>query len=278
MLLHGHEPAWRCMNEAYTRVYKSRGLSLLWKVYFIKSHGHQYTQAHLLCESTPFALSRITNYTYTLPTHYTTTQPCTGCLGLCFGLNTSKQPTKPKYPDYLTRTRASRSTGTAIYLEKERNPRHNRRRTWSLPTRPGDASETSTISDRGDTQHLQLHRVESCQAYPQLRCIRCGGVRSRDYHYRHFDDPAKYPSVGICSRERTRCAWAKSNPEPELLKMADTRAVVQAGPGTGMETGNRVVTTGARIETVSRAVQAPLLDIHELPDTSTDTMDTKSCC
>lgn len=62
------------------------------------------------------------------------------------------------------------------------------------------------------------------------------------------------------------------------MKMADTRAVAQAGPGTGMETGNRVVTTGARIETVSKAVQAPLLDIHELPDTSTDTMDTKSCC
>ncbi|OJJ07384.1 hypothetical protein ASPVEDRAFT_56785 [Aspergillus versicolor CBS 583.65] len=169
------------------------------------------------------------------------------------------------------KTRASRSTGTAIYLENERNTRHNRRRTWSLPPRPCDASETSTISDRGDIQHL--HRVESCQGYPQLRCIRCGGVRSRDYHARHFDDPVKNPSVGICSRERTRCAWAKSNPEPELIKIADTRAVGTAVPGT-----DNKAATGNRIETVSRAVQAPLLDIHELPDTSADTMDTKSCC
>ena len=122
---------------------------------------------------------------------------------------------------------------------------------------------------------MHLHRVESYQAYPQLRCIRCGGVRSRDYHYRHFDDPTKFPSVGICSRERTRCAWAKSNPEPELMKMADTKAVITAVPGTRTDTK---AVTGTRSETVSRAVQAPLLDIHELPDTSADTMDTKSCC
>lgn len=63
------------------------------------------------------------------------------------------------------------------------------------------------------------------------------------------------------------------------MKMADTKAVTMAVPGTGTGTGtdNKVV-TGTRIETVSRAVQAPLLDIHELPDTSADTMDTKSCC
>lgn len=55
--------------------------------------------------------------------------------------------------------------------------------------------------------------------------------------------------------------------------MADTKAVATAVP----RTDNKPV-AGSRIETVSRAVQAPLLDIHELPDTSADTMDTKSCC
>lgn len=223
---------------------------------FDQAHSYKYIPAHLLCELSLHE-SRITRLVWP----YTTTQPCTGCLEPCFGLNTSKQTTQ--YPSDRTvsnRTRASRSTGTAIYLENERSTRHTRRRTWSLPTRPGDASETSTISDRGEGGGAHLHRVESYQAYPQLRCIRCGGVRSRDYHYRHFDDPEKYPSVGICSRERTRCVWAKSNPEPELMKMAD-KAV-----------------TGTRSATVSRAVQAPLLDIHELPDTSADTMDTKSCC
>lgn len=57
------------------------------------------------------------------------------------------------------------------------------------------------------------------------------------------------------------------------MKMADTKAVTMVVPGAD----NKAV-TGTRSETVSRAVQAPLLDIHELPDTSADTMDTKSCC
>ena len=44
----------------------------------------------------------------------------------------------------------------------------------------------------------------------QLRCELCNGRRSPAYHSRYYSDPVTYPSVGICSRRRTRCAAAKT--------------------------------------------------------------------
>ncbi|KAL5042416.1 hypothetical protein BDW71DRAFT_217015 [Aspergillus fruticulosus] len=162
--------------------------------------------------------------------------------------------------------KASRSTssGTTICLERSKSTgeRRDRPRTWSLPSNPPDDSSnfsfsTSSSRSRGSSysqthgqthRHTHsLHRVETynqaqCNnpmAVAQLRCIRCGGLRSREYHYRHFDDPVRYPSVGICSRQRTRCARAKSDPVP--------RAAMDP-PATA---------------------EAPVFDIPELPDTST---------
>ncbi|KAL4736903.1 hypothetical protein BDV11DRAFT_207236 [Aspergillus similis] len=157
--------------------------------------------------------------------------------------------------------KASRSTssGTPIYLERSNSTseRRNRPRTWSLPTNPPDDSSTASSRSRGSSYSQShghghghthsLHRVETYNqvqynnpmALAQLRCIRCGGLRSRDYHYRHFDDPVKYPSVGICSRQRTRCARAKSDPVPLAAMDPPATAV------------------------------APVFDIPELPDTST---------
>ncbi|KAL4812415.1 hypothetical protein BDW67DRAFT_193657 [Aspergillus spinulosporus] len=157
--------------------------------------------------------------------------------------------------------KASRSTssGTPIYLEQSKctSERRNRPRTWSLPTNAPDDSSTASSRSRGSSYSQgygyghghthSLHRVETYNqaqynnpmAVAQLRCIRCGGLRSREYHYRHFDDPVKYPSVGICSRERTRCARAKSDPVPLAAMDPPATAV------------------------------APVFDIPELPDTST---------
>jgi hypothetical protein len=157
--------------------------------------------------------------------------------------------------------RASRSTssGTPIYLEqsKSTSERRSRPRTWSLPTNPPDDSSTASSRSRGSSYSQShgyghghthsLHRVETYNqaqynnpmAVTQLRCIRCGGLRSREYHYRHFNDPVKYPSVGICSRQRTRCARAKSDPVPLAAMDPPATAV------------------------------APVFNIPELPDTST---------
>ncbi|KAL4783579.1 hypothetical protein BJX76DRAFT_357844 [Aspergillus varians] len=144
--------------------------------------------------------------------------------------------------------RSSRSTGNTIHLEREPSTetRHNRPRTWSLPTsKSSDESDTSTISQRS------LQRTESWNIYPYLRCIRCGRLRSREYHYRHFEDPVKYPSIGICHRERTRCARAMSDPEPEKKPEKEPEKEPELEP-------------------------QHLLDIYELPDTSTHLMQTKS--
>ncbi|KAL4902051.1 hypothetical protein BDW74DRAFT_181209 [Aspergillus multicolor] len=65
-------------------------------------------------------------------------------------------------------------------------------------------------------------------AVAQLRCIRCGGLRSREYHYLHFDDPITYPSIGICSRRKTRCARAKSDPVPMGLDLNQPPATAVA--------------------------------------------------
>ncbi|KAL4971798.1 hypothetical protein BDW66DRAFT_163419 [Aspergillus desertorum] len=162
--------------------------------------------------------------------------------------------------------KASRSTslGTPTYVEqaKSTSERRNRPRTWSLPTNPPDDSSnlsfpTSSSLSRGSSyshshgqDHGRTHSLQRVETYSwaqynnpmaaaQLRCIRCGGLRSRDYHYRHFDDPVRYPSVGICSRQRTRCARAKSDPEP-LASMDPPATAV-----------------------------APVFDIPELADTST---------
>ena len=164
--------------------------------------------------------------------------------------------------------RASRSTssGAPIYLEQSKgtSERRNRSRTWSLPTNPPDDSSTASSRSRGSSYSQShgyghghthsLHRVETYNqaqynnplAVAQLRCIRCGGLRSRGYHYRHFDDPVKYPSVGICSRQRTRCARAKSDPVPLAAMDPPATAV------------------------------APVFDIPELPDTSTSRPKTAS--
>ncbi|KAL4925226.1 uncharacterized protein BDV17DRAFT_294620 [Aspergillus undulatus] len=160
------------------------------------------------------------------------------------------------------RHKSSRSTETGIYLERESGSRQNRRRTWSLPPRPQTAepseSSTSTSTSSSSIISRGLYRTESHNYYPHLRCIRCGGVRSRDYHYRHFDDPVKYPSVGICSRERTRCARAKSDPPPPPAPMVHEYVEVH---GDGQ-------------------ARAPLWDICELPDTSAslDGLEAKSLC
>ncbi|KAL4759414.1 uncharacterized protein BDW70DRAFT_161702 [Aspergillus foveolatus] len=159
--------------------------------------------------------------------------------------------------------KASRSTssGAPIYFEQPKgtSERRNRPRTWSLPTNPPDDSSTASSRSRGSSYSQShgyghghthsVHRVETYSqaqynnpmAVAQLRCIRCGGLRSREYHYRHFDDPVKYPSVGICSRQRTRCARAKS----------------------------------AAMDPPATAV-APVCDIPELPDTSTSRPKTAS--
>ncbi|RDW68747.1 uncharacterized protein DSM5745_08507 [Aspergillus mulundensis] len=145
----------------------------------------------------------------------------------------------------------STSSGTPIYLERtpSTDDRRNRRRTWSLPTNPPDDSSNSSAStgsrSRGSStshgsthahsQHYSSRRHSHAHAHThthtynydanpnhnpnllavaQLRCIRCGGLRSREYHYLHFDDPIAYPSIGICSRRKTRCARAKSDPVP----------------------------------------------------------------
>ncbi|KAL6236538.1 hypothetical protein BDW75DRAFT_250077 [Aspergillus navahoensis] len=162
--------------------------------------------------------------------------------------------------------KASRSTssGTPISLERSESTsdHRNRPRTWSLPTNPPDDSSnfsfsTSSSRSRGCSYshshghgHGRTHSRHRTEAYneaqynkrmavAQLRCIRCGGLRSREYHYRHFDDPVKYPSVGICSRQRTRCARAKSDPVPLAAPDPPATAV------------------------------APVFNIPELPDTST---------
>lgn len=38
----------------------------------------------------------------------------------------------------------------------------------------------------------------------RLRCQRCGGMRSRTYHWRHYHGPIAYPAIGVCSRRRTK--------------------------------------------------------------------------
>ncbi|KAL3459005.1 hypothetical protein BJX64DRAFT_265578 [Aspergillus heterothallicus] len=171
------------------------------------------------------------------------------------------------------------------------NPRTraNRPRTWSLPTYnpqagthrhpsvsgsatpsgPRSRSDSSvTSSSRGTQTHpgtgagLRLHRTESyCSAAaaaaagpPCLRCIRCGGYRSRTYHYLHFDDPMSYPERGICSRERTNCARVKAREQMAAEKEMEMRL--------GLEP----------------EVEGDMGGVYELPDTSNESMETSSMC
>ncbi|KAL4804599.1 hypothetical protein BDV18DRAFT_153058 [Aspergillus unguis] len=147
-------------------------------------------------------------------------------------------------------TRSTSSTGTPIYLESSRpstSGRQHRRRTWSLPTNTlpessnpnchsnlhPSSSTSSRTSERG------LYRVETyTTTLPHLYCVRCDGLRSRDYHYRHFDDPIRFPAVGICSRERTGCMRAKTDPESyapggtplvDICELPDNSAAAEGG-------------------------------------------------
>jgi hypothetical protein len=38
-----------------------------------------------------------------------------------------------------------------------------------------------------------------------LRCKICHGRRSVLYHRKHSSDPIRFPSIGVCSRRRTKC-------------------------------------------------------------------------
>ena len=59
--------------------------------------------------------------------------------------------------------------------------------------------------------------VSSAVPSGPLRCQRCGGMRSRTYHCRHYHDPIAYPAIGVCSRRRTGCANTKMLKERSTL-------------------------------------------------------------
>ncbi|KAL4879653.1 hypothetical protein BJY04DRAFT_219992 [Aspergillus karnatakaensis] len=131
---------------------------------------------------------------------------------------------------------------------------HTRTRAWSLQssapststsasasattTRTRSTSNTSAFST-STTSHVRpsshLHRTLSHPHRPEitpqlhLRCARCNGYRSRGYHQRHFQDPAMYPSIGICSRAKTGCLGFKADAECGV----DT--VLRDGSGNGEE-------------------------------------------
>ncbi|KAL2850047.1 hypothetical protein BJX68DRAFT_255286 [Aspergillus pseudodeflectus] len=205
--------------------------------------------------------------------------------------------------------RATRSTSNPIHLEREPNTsasasssartRANRPRTWSLPTYqplegghrrfgststppsgPRSRSDSSVTSSSRGTQTgaglhnhlpapLQLSRMESCSAAcgsrPYLLCIRCGRYRSRTYHYLHFDDPVMYPERGICSRERTLCARVKAREQLAAEKREEMELELDMEKELGLDGEAGREGGGADIGD----------DVYELPDTSTESMNTR---
>ncbi|KAL2845301.1 hypothetical protein BJY01DRAFT_247774 [Aspergillus pseudoustus] len=101
---------------------------------------------------------------------------------------------------------------------------------------------------------------------PFLCCIRCGRYRSRTYHYLHFDDPVTYPEYGICSRERTDCAKAKAREQLAAEKEVEMEGRMGVGFGFGFEHEGDM------------GDMQDMRDVYELPDTSTESMETSSLC
>lgn len=66
-----------------------------------------------------------------------------------------------------------------------------------------------------------------------LRCQRCGGMRSRTYHWRHYHDPIAYPTIGVCSRRRTGCANAKMLKEQSTVDSGTMERSIAELPGWG---------------------------------------------
>ncbi|GLA44625.1 hypothetical protein AnigIFM63309_004389 [Aspergillus niger] len=71
----------------------------------------------------------------------------------------------------------------------------------------------------------------SAAASGRLWCQRCGGTRSRTYHWRHCHDPVAYPAIGICSRSRTGCAHTKTQKEPSPVDHGPMERSIAELPG-----------------------------------------------
>ncbi|OJJ51994.1 hypothetical protein ASPSYDRAFT_724134 [Aspergillus sydowii CBS 593.65] len=67
----------------------------------------------------------------------------------------------------------------------------------------------------------------------RLRCQRCGGMRSRTYHWRQYHDPIAYPAIGVCSRRRTGCANAKMLQERSTVDSGTMECSIAELPGWG---------------------------------------------
>ncbi|KAL2783621.1 hypothetical protein BJX66DRAFT_120097 [Aspergillus keveii] len=76
-------------------------------------------------------------------------------------------------------------------------------------------------------------RVSSAAQSGRLRCQRCGGMRSRTYHYQHFRDPIAYPAIGVCSRCRTGCANTKMLEERSTMDGGTMDRSIAELPGRG---------------------------------------------
>ena len=84
----------------------------------------------------------------------------------------------------------------------------------------------------------QSHRganapVSSAAPSGWLRCQRCGGMRSRTYHCRHYHDPIAYPAIGVCSRRRTGCANTKRLKEWSTMDSGTMDRSIAELPGWG---------------------------------------------
>lgn len=75
--------------------------------------------------------------------------------------------------------------------------------------------------------------VSSAAPSGRLRCHRCGGMRSRTYHWRHYHDPIAYPAIGVCSRRRTGCANAKMLKERSTVDSGTMECLIAELPGWG---------------------------------------------
>ena len=75
--------------------------------------------------------------------------------------------------------------------------------------------------------------VSSAAPCGRLRCQRCGGMRSRTYHCRHYHDPIAYPAIGVCSRRRTGCANAKMLKERSTVDSGTMECSIAELPGWG---------------------------------------------
>ncbi|GKZ98233.1 hypothetical protein AnigIFM59636_002466 [Aspergillus niger] len=89
----------------------------------------------------------------------------------------------------------------------------NHRRATYVSQVPDSRAGSSPPLSRGGANAPVL----SAAASGRLRCQRCGGTRSRTYHWRHYHDPVAYPAIGVCSRRRTGCAHMKTQKEQSTV-------------------------------------------------------------